>query len=393
MVRAVWNIHLVTFFFFLAYGLTVPTLPLYLKSQGVGPAWIGWVVALMPLAGLLLRPFGGWASDGWSRKKPSLIGLALGAISGLLYLGPLPLVLAGRFLQGAAMALFAPGSLALTSDLVPENLIGRVMGTRNLILGVGVMSGTALGGFLVDFLGFTAVWLLVLLVQLVWIPLFWRDVPETLKAPSQQPWWANFGAVFSDRLILAPTLANAGFAAVFAILQTFYPLVLSEAGYRAAWVGAFLAFYSLISVIFRVPGGYLSDRYEVGVVALAGFISATVGLLLLWFMPLPPLAFVAGFFMGAGAGLYLPANIVAVTRAARPELRGSAFSFFTASWDLGGLIGPPLGSVVAARLGLGWIFPVAITGASLTILAFLWVRSGSRLPLPVRVRTDRNEPS
>ena len=372
--RAVWNIHLATFSFFLAYGLTVPTLPLYLKSQGIGPAWVGWVVALMPLAGLLLRPFGGWAADGWSRKKPGLIGLGLGALAGLFYLGSLPLVLIGRFLQGSAIALFAPSSLALTSDLVPENLIGRVMGTRNLLLGIGVMSGTALGGFIVDFYGFAVVWLLVLFVQLVWLPVYWRGVPETLKTPSRRPWWANFGSVLSDRLIMAPTLANAGFAAVFATLQTFYPLVLTEAGYRAAWVGAFLAFYSLTSVIFRIPGGYLSDRFEAGWVALAGFCSTTFGLLLLWFFPLPPLAFVAGFFMGAGAGLYLPANIVAVTRAARPELRGSAFSLFTASWDLGGLIGPPLGSVVAARLGLGAIFPVIAAGGLITVAIYVWMR-------------------
>ncbi|WP_456410543.1 MFS transporter [Oceanithermus sp.] len=374
--RAVWNLHLATFFFFLAYGLTVPTLPLYLKAQGLGEAWIGWAVALMPLAGLALRPFGGWASDGWSRKKPSLIGLTLGALSGLFYLGPLTFVLVGRFLQGAAMALFAPSSLAMTSDLVPDHALGRVMGTRNLILGIGVMSGTALGGFLVDYFGFTAVWALVLLVQLVWIPVFTWGVPETLDTPSTNPWWANFGAVLRDRGILAPTLANAGFAAVFAALQTFYPLVLDGAGYRAAWVGTFLAFYSLVSVIFRLPAGYLADRFEAGQVALAGFVSATFGLFLLWFLPLPPLAFVAGFFMGAGAGFYLPANIVAVTRAARPELRGSAFSLFTASWDLGGLVGPPLGGAVAAGFGLRAVFPVMALGAVLTVAGYLWVREG-----------------
>jgi len=377
-VRAVWNLHLATFFFFHAYGLTVPALPLYLEAQGLSAAWIGWAVALMPLAGLALRPFGGWAADGWSRKKPSLIGLALGAVSGLFYLGPLPLVLAGRFLQGAAMALFAPSSLAITSDLVPEGAVGRVMGTRNLILGIGVMSGTALSGFLVDYFGLTAVWALVLLVQLVWIPVFYLGVPETLERPSPHPWWANFGVVLADRFILAPTLANAGFAAVFSILQTFYPLVLSASGFRAAWVGAFLAFYSLVSVVFRLPAGYLADRFEAGWVALAGFSSATLGLLLLVFLPLPPLAFAAGFFMGAGAGLYLPANIVAVTRAAPPELRGSAFSLFTASWDLGGLLGPPLGGAAVAALGLPALFPLMALGAFLTALGFLWVRGGGR---------------
>ena len=56
---AILVLHLATFFFFLAYGLTVPTLPVYLKALGLDPGWIGWAVALMPLAGLLLRPWGG----------------------------------------------------------------------------------------------------------------------------------------------------------------------------------------------------------------------------------------------------------------------------------------------------------------------------------------------
>lgn len=63
-------LHVVTFFYFLALGLTTPILPLYLDKMGIGPVWIGWAIALMPLAGIVLRPITGWASDAWSRKWP-----------------------------------------------------------------------------------------------------------------------------------------------------------------------------------------------------------------------------------------------------------------------------------------------------------------------------------
>ncbi|AEB12847.1 major facilitator superfamily MFS_1 [Marinithermus hydrothermalis DSM 14884] len=352
-------VHVATYFFFLAYGLTLPVLPLYLHALGVAPGWVGWVVALMPLAGILLRPWGGWAADGWSRKWPTVIGMALGSAAGVFYLGPFGAVLFGRFLQGAAMALFAPSSLAITSDLAPEGRVGTVMGTRNLLIGLGVMSGSALGGVLADGLGFSGVFLAVVGVQAVFVPVLLR-LSETLTRPVRRRWWEGFAQVVRIRPILAATVANMGFAAVFALIQTFYPLLLAEAGYSAAWVGAFLGFYSLVSVLFRLPAGRLADRVAAGRVALWGFVGASVGLGVLWAFPVPPWAFAAALVMGAGAGFYLPANIVAVTKAAPLELRGSAFSLFTASWDLGGLIGPPLGGVLVAGFGVGVVLPLAV---------------------------------
>jgi len=363
-------LHLATFAFFFAYGLSVPALPLYLKALGLGPEWIGWAVALMPLAGLLLRPFGGWAADAWSRKGPALLGLLFSALAGFFYLGNLPAVLFGRFLQGAGMALFAPSTLAMTSDLAPKDTLGRVMGTRNLLIGLGVMLGTALGGFLVDLAGPRAVFLLLALVQLPW---FWplSALPETLKSPKPVRWWQGFLKALGIAGVRAATWANAGFAMAFSVLQAFYPLFLVRQGYSASWVGAFFAFYGLVSVAARYPAGVLVDRKNPYRVAAVGFFLTALGLFLLWAFPTPPLALLAGVLMGVGSGLYLPANIVAVTKATPKELRGSAFSLFTASWDAGGLFGPPLAGILVRHFGESAIFPLAAALALFTALTYL----------------------
>jgi len=369
-VSPILRLHLATFFFFLAYGLTVPVLPLHLKRLGLAPEWIGWAVALMPLAGLLLRPWGGWAADAWSRKGPALLGLSASTLSGVFYLGPLPLVLAGRFLQGVGMALFAPSTLAQTSDLAPKDAVGRVMGTRNLLIGLGVMLGTAAGGALLDLAGPRGVFLLLVLVQAPWIPLL-LGLPETLERPQAGRWWQGFAAALGIAGVRAATWANTGFAAVFSVLQAFYPLFLVHHGLPASWVGAFFGYYSLVSVLARLPAGILVDRKNPYRVALFGFLAATAGIFLLWLWPLPLPAFFGGTLMGLGAGVYLPANIVAVTKATPPQLRGSAFSLFTASWDAGGLLGPPVAGLLVGRLGEGAIFPLAFAGAVLTTLVYL----------------------
>jgi MFS family permease len=363
-------LHAVTFFYFLALGLTTPILPLYLNELGIGPAWIGWAIALMPLAGILLRPVTGWVSDAWSRKWPMVIGLLIGAVAALLYLGGLPLVLLGRVLQGISMALFAPSSLAVTSDLVPDAKLGSVMATRNLLVGIGVMIGSGLAGLLVESFGFTGLFWAVLLVQLAFVPLLLL-IPETLETPSHRSWWGGYAAALRPLPIRAASLSNLGLAAAVAVIQAYYPLILSEAGYSALLIGLFFSAYGLVSVLFRLPAGRLIERFSAERVALWGFLVATSGGLLLWLGPLPPLAFVAGALLGGGSGFYLPANLVAVSRAAPKALRGSAFSLYTVTWDVGGLIGPVAAGFTVAGLGLAGTLPLAAGLMVAVIIGYL----------------------
>jgi MFS family permease len=369
-VRVIWTVHVVTFFFFFALGLTIPVLPLYLADLGLGAAWIGWAVGLMPLAGIFLRPLSGWASDGWSRKWPMVIGLVLSGLAGVFYLGALPLILLGRVLQGVGIALFAPSSLALTSDLAPAERLGGIMATRNLIVGLGLMAGSGAGGLLAGMLGYAAVFWAVALAQIIFLPALLR-APETLELGEARRWWQGYAATLAITPILAATLGSLGFAGVLAALQAYYPLILSEAGFSVTLVGAYFGFYGLVSVVFRLPAGWLIGRFGAGRVAFWGFMLALLGTWLLWAVPLPPVAFVAALLLGAGAGFYLPANLVAVSQSAPKEIRGSAFGLFTVSWDVGGLVGPVLGGAVAAIYGYGAVLPVAAAMAVFVVIGYV----------------------
>ena len=110
-----------------------------------------------------------------------------------------------------------------------------------------------------------------------------------------------------------------------------------------------------------------------GQLLLGAIIAAAVGFGVSGLPPYihAPLALLAGVLMGTGSGLYLPANIVAVTKATPKELRGSAFSLFTASWDAGGLLGPPLAGILVRHYGEPAIFPLAAGLALFTTLSYL----------------------
>ncbi len=371
--RYVWLLHVVTFFFFFSFGIVIPVLPVYLTDNyGVPLGWVGWVVGLLPFAGILLRPWTGWLSDGWSRKWPTIIGLVISGLAGLAYFGSLPLLLVGRLLQGVGIALFAPSGLALTSDLTPENKLTAVMSTRNLLVGIGVMAGTAAGGWLAEAVGIWLVFTLVVVSQLVFAPLLlW--LPETLVKRKVSSWWSGYAVVVRIKEVMAATVGNMGFAAVYGILQAFYPIILVNAGFSLALVGQFFAFYGLVSVIFRIPAGILAHRYGASQVALWGYGLGILGLLALSVAPLPPVAFAAAALMGMGSGFYLPCNLVVVGQFSPRDVRGSAFSMFTMSWDLGGVIGPVIGSLVAITLGPWTVLPSAALIAATIVLAYVMI--------------------
>ena len=379
--RRIWLLHLTTMGFFYAFGVVIPVLPVHLsKAFGIELAWVGWIIALMPLAGMLLRPWSGWLTDAWSRKWPVIIGLGLSSLAGLLYFGNFPSLVLGRLVQGLGIALFAPSALAFTSDLAPPEKLSAIMSTRNLLVGSGVMLGTASGGWIADSYGVGAAFSMVIITQLIFVPFIMR-LPETLNQRVKQAWWQGYKVVIAIRSILANSIGNMGFAAVFSVLQAFYPLILVDAGYSLTLVGTFFGSYSLTSIISRIPAGYLIKRFGAHPVSLWGYCISIVGLVIFSLFTVPPISFLAVTIMGLGSGMYLPANLVAVSESAPKEVRGSAFSFFTLSWDVGGIIGPGLGSVVASLLGINAVIAFSTVFATMIVICYIFILGSALLPL------------
>lgn len=384
--RLVWLFHISSFFFFFAFGLIIPVLPIHLtEAFGIDISWVGWVVALMPFAGIVVRPWSGWLADAWSRKWLVFIGLALSTIAGILYFGNFPMLLVGRVFQGLGIAFFAPAAIAMTSDFAPPNRLTEAMSTRSLLLGLGVMLGTAFGGFIGDVFGVKAVFLIITLSQALFLPLIWR-VPDTLVAPVRQAWWKGYAQALKYKHLVAATVGNMGFAAVYAVLQAFYPLILDNAGYSLKIIGVFFGTYSLFSVIFRIFATPLCERFGAEYVSLGGFLIALVGVIGLSVVVLPPYAFVCAAVMGIGSGFFLPANLVSVSQSAPKEIRGSAFSLFTLSWDVGGVLGPVIGSLVVTLVNPDATLILAAIMAFFVIMAFISIHGRSIMQGPSQSR-------
>jgi EmrB/QacA subfamily drug resistance transporter len=134
-------------------------LPAVRDSFDAGAADVQWVVNayLLPLSALLL--LGGALGDHYGRRRLLLIGTALFAAASLLCaLAPdLTWLLAGRALQGIGAALLLPNSLALLNAAFEGEERGRAVG---IWAAAGAASGAGaplLGGWLVDNVGWPAI--------------------------------------------------------------------------------------------------------------------------------------------------------------------------------------------------------------------------------------------
>jgi EmrB/QacA subfamily drug resistance transporter len=161
-------------------------LPAIRASLGAGSEMLPWVINgyLLPLGALLL--LGGAAGDRFGRKRLLIFGVALFAVgSALCAAAPgLSWLLAARVLQGIGAAILLPNSLAILGDAFAGTARGRAIGIWAAMgAGIGAV-GPVLGGWLIDTVGWRAIFLLNLPLALAAIGLavlFVNDAPGGTK--------------------------------------------------------------------------------------------------------------------------------------------------------------------------------------------------------------------
>lgn len=288
---------------FIDGSVTNVALPAIGSDLGGGAAGLPWVVNayLLPLSALLL--IGGAVGDHFGRRRTLVAGIVLFvAASAACALAPtLPLLLGARALQGVGAALLMPSSLGILGGSFEGEARGRAVGTWAAAGAIASAVGPPLGGWLVEAVGWRAIFYLNLPVGAAAVFVALRYVDESARNEGRLDW---IGAL----------LATAGLG-----LATWGLTLWSarHAASTATTVGMSVGALTLLVFVWNerrlgdramMPLALFASRPFVGLTLLTLLLYGALGGLLLL---LPYLLIVGGGYGPAQAGLaLLPFSIV-----------------------------------------------------------------------------------
>jgi EmrB/QacA subfamily drug resistance transporter len=171
---------LTTFMVFLDNTVVNTALPSISRDLGASTSTLQWIVDsyTLLLAGLLL--VGGSIGDRFGRRRFLTVGMVIfgvGAAGAAISNSAESLILM-RGLQGVGAALVLPATLSIITDVFPREERAKAIGIWTGAGAVALAAGPVFGGFLVDEIGWSAVfWMHIPVVMLALFGL--RIVPES----------------------------------------------------------------------------------------------------------------------------------------------------------------------------------------------------------------------
>jgi MFS family permease len=146
----------------LVQTLVLPLLPQFPQLLGVSVADASWIATSTMIVGAISAPLFGWLGDRFGLKPMIVLSLLLllaGSVLSALS-SDLPLMLAGRVLQGCGMGIVGL-SLALLRRLLHVQLLPMAVGLLTGTVGIGTGLGVPLAGIIVQYLPWQAIFWII----------------------------------------------------------------------------------------------------------------------------------------------------------------------------------------------------------------------------------------
>jgi EmrB/QacA subfamily drug resistance transporter len=390
---------------------------------------VSWIAVGYILAMASFMPIFGRLADMFGRKllyTSAFLVFALG--SALCGFAPsLPVLIAFRILQGIGAALLTANSVAIVVLATNPDERGRGLGLQSAAQAIGLGAGPALGGLILDTLGWHWAFWINVPVGIVGAVIGWFVIPQTrhLAKRGRFDW---HGAVLIAPALTAvvaalnegyawgatsPALIGCVLAAIFFLAlfaraerRAETPLIdfklLRQGAFLIGNIANFLSYAALFGLFFLVPfvlvrayqdtalaaglrlsivpvmlgllapiGGALYDRFGARVVTTSGMAICIAGLGVLHVFldgsaANMPMVMLALAIFGIGQGLFISPNSSSIMATAPEELTGEAGSLLNMARYLGMSAGIASASaLLAMRLGAA----TGLQGGTMTVPA------------------------
>lgn len=351
----------------MAMTICLPSVPMWADLFAENPATVQLTFSVYLMAFALAQLVYGPLSDQFGRRRMLISGLVIAFIGSALsaYAMSIEMLILGRTVQGAGTAAGMVIGRAMVQDLFEGSARTRMMAYIGASMGLLPPAATIIGGQIHVYFGWSANFLLIMMVNLFLMAAAWWGLPKrTANLERADNVLRGMLKGFRDLLAIPQYLAyvvivGGTFGAFYAFIAG-APVVLDAYGVGPSQVGWFIMFVPTSYVVGNLLTSRLVDRVSEGRLMIVGQILTVCGILsvliLAWagvhspFAVTPPL-----MLLGLGHGLLAPPALAGAVGVV-PALAGAAAAFAGMLQQILGAVGAYLVGVVdnhnAANLAL-----------------------------------------
>ena len=371
-----------------------------MTALGVSFSAVQWVVLAYLITMTALAVTAGALGDRFGKRRLLMAGLALFALSSALCAATpnLPLLVAGRALQGASAALLNALALALVVDVVGAGSAGSALGFLSATSAIGTMVGPTVGAFVIAGGGWRAIFAInIPLALLVYVAL---RVTRPVRAASGVP-TAKPAPIPFNPALFASLAMNVLVSGVMMSTLLLAPFVLSRTfGLALHNVGLAMAVGPLTTTLTAIPAGRFADRLNGRLVSIGGLVMFTLGAIALAHLRtdiglvgyLIPIVII-----GFGYGAFQTSNNTVIMRESPLDRRGTISGWLGLSRNIGLISGASIigalfgavthgdaqsGDVVAAAVRSAFVGASAMAGLAVLLAVYVYF-AGRRSPMAI----------
>jgi len=345
-----------------AGGIAFPILPIVGERQGLHLAFIGAILAANRAMRVVTMPFVGALTDRIGGRRTLVAGLALQILVMLAYLWGLspgmagPLFLAGRMLHGPASACVFVAGQSLALQAGGRDRAGEAGALVRAAMAIGVPVGIVAGGFLAEGFGERATFEIATAAVALGTVAAWLWVPD-LRAPlpARSSLAEAFAGLAQKPLAAIGALSFASnFSAQGMVLSTLVLLVeqrrvsLFAMGPQAT-ASSLMGLMLIVESVSMPFMGRAGDRGGTHArIGAGGMIALALGLAVVGLATHNGELGVGIALIGLGTGALGPSLLALLPHWVPAERRGVGVGALQLCGDVGGALGPLVGTALLA---------------------------------------------
>jgi predicted MFS family arabinose efflux permease len=366
-------------------------IPPFLNDLRIPMAAIGSLISLAPVLALTSRlPVGMAYQRNRARLLISIAVVAMGITNYLYSFAEDVLVFAIiHALNGLAYGAVTTLYMAFYVDsLAPDENRNHAMGYYVGTLALGYSTGNFFGGLMADHFGYGPTFQVAALLSLVSVALLWcfhgsdgRRSGFTKEKPK-----AKLTVRDSLKALVEPELATVVIVALFLNLLhqmsgVFISLYGLAVGMTLTQIGVVRAAYAGCNAVTRPISGHVVNKFGHRGLSYAGIpLQSAILMLIPLFTGFGPILAIY-VLSGLMRAIVIVANAVGLVQDVDENKvqRGLASGIYNAAGDLGNILGPSIGGLIAQATSISGVFVIGSLGSTMLFLLVIWlVRSAHR---------------